>query len=82
MPFDKLYVRIKCLGCKGERYKHNAAFHSPLDPYKWKRCPYCDEEGLIIIEAGEHAIFEYFAQLPEEKREQLLEKIAQKNNGE
>jgi len=35
-----------------------------------------------MIEAGVHAIVEYFAQLPEEKREELLEKIAKKNNGE
>jgi|TARA_Y100000310_G_scaffold118623_1_gene117510 hypothetical protein len=35
-----------------------------------------------MIEAGEHAILEYFEQLPEEKRKELLEKIAQKNNGE
>ena len=61
---------------------HNASFHSPLDPYKWKRCPYCDKDGLIIIEAGEHAIVEYFDQLPEEKRQDLLEKIAQKNYGD
>ena len=61
---------------------YNASFHSPLDPYKWKRCPYCDKDGLIIIEAGEHAIVEYFDQLPEEKRQDLLEKIAQKNYGD
>ena len=82
MPFDKLYVRIKCLACRGEQYMHNASFHSPLDPYKWKRCPYCEQDGLITIEAGAHAIVEYFEQLTQEKRERLLEKIAQKNNGE
>jgi len=59
---------------------HNASFHSPLDPYKWKRCPYCDENGLIMIEAGEHAILEYFEQLTEDERKELIEKIAQKNN--
>jgi hypothetical protein len=35
-----------------------------------------------MIEAGVHAIVEYFEQLTEEQREELLEKIAQKNNGE
>jgi hypothetical protein len=35
-----------------------------------------------MIEAGDHAIVEYFEQLTQEKRERLLEKIAQKNNGE
>jgi hypothetical protein len=35
-----------------------------------------------MIEAGVHAIVEYFEQLTEEKREELLEKITQKNNGE
>jgi hypothetical protein len=35
-----------------------------------------------MIEAGEQALLEYFEQLTEEKREELLEKIAQKNNGE
>jgi hypothetical protein len=37
---------------------------------------------LIVIEAGVYAIVEYFQQLTEEQREELLEKIAQKNNGE
>jgi hypothetical protein len=53
-----------------------------LDPYKWKRCPYCENDGLIMIEAGDHAILEYFEQLTEERRKELLEKIAKKNNGE
>ena len=35
-----------------------------------------------MIEAGEQALLEYFAQLPEEKRQDLLEKIAQKNYGD
>jgi ribosomal protein S12 methylthiotransferase accessory factor YcaO len=61
---------------------HNASYHNPLDPHKWKRCHYCDHEGLTMIEAGAHAIVEYFEQLTEEQREDLLEKIAQKNNGE
>ena len=82
MPFNKLYVRINCMTCGGGRYLHNAPFHSPLNPHKWKECPYCDRDGLIVIEAGVYAIVEYFQQLTEEQREELLEKIAQKNNGE
>ena len=35
-----------------------------------------------MIEAGDHAILEYFEQLTEERRKELLEKIAKKNNGE
>lgn len=33
-----------------------------------------------MIEAGEHAILEYFEQLTEDERKELIEKIAQKNN--
>jgi hypothetical protein len=68
--------------CGGGRYLHNAPFHSPLNPHKWKECPYCDRDGLIIIEAGVYAIVEYFQQLTEKQREELLEKIVKKNNGE
>jgi len=44
-------------------------------PYKWKSCPYCDHNGMYLIEAHANSIAEYFNQLSDEKRIALLEKI-------
>tara|TARA_Y100000310_G_scaffold344842_1_gene459923 strand:+ start:1069 stop:1317 length:249 start_codon:yes stop_codon:yes gene_type:complete len=78
MPFDKLYVRIKCTICDGTRLFKNSGHHSPLFPYKWKSCPYCDRDGTYLIEAHANSIVEYFNQLSDEERNTLLEKIGPK----
>jgi hypothetical protein len=41
-------------------------------PYKWKSCPYCDPDGLQLIEAAESSIIEYLNQLSDEGRERLI----------
>jgi hypothetical protein len=76
MPFDKLYVKIKCITCNGTKLFKNSGYHSPSAPYKWKGCPYCDHDGMQLIEAHINAIAEYFAQLNEDSRSRLLQKIA------
>jgi len=78
MPFDKLYVRIKCTVCDGTRLFKHSGHHSPLFPYKWKSCPYCDRDGTYLIEAHPNAIVEYFDQLSAEDRKALLKKIGPK----
>ena len=75
MPFDKLYVRIKCLVCAGTRLFKHSGHHDPSNPYKWKSCPYCDNDGLQLIEAHPNSIVEYFNQLSDEDREALLQLI-------
>tara|TARA_Y100000034_G_scaffold86725_1_gene103969 strand:- start:1741 stop:1890 length:150 start_codon:yes stop_codon:yes gene_type:complete len=47
-----------------------------MNIFKWKDCPYCDRNGHYLIEAGEYALLEYFAQLDDEERERLLQQIA------
>ncbi len=76
MPFDKLYVKIKCTVCDGTRVHQASGHHDPMNIFKWKECPYCDRNGHYLIEAGEYALLEYFAQLDEEERERLLQQIA------
>jgi len=72
MPFDKLYVKIKCTICEGTKLFKNSGHHSPMFPYKWKSCPYCDPAGLQLIEAAESSIIEYLNQLSDEGRERLI----------
>jgi len=76
MPFDKLYVKIKCTVCHGTRVHEGSGHHDPLNIFKWKDCPYCDHNGRYLIEAGEYAVLEYFAQLTAIERERLLQQIA------
>ena len=71
MPFDKLYVKIKCLTCKGTRL-YNGGHHDPLNPMKWKSCPYCDLNGHILIEASPGAIKEYLLSLTEDERDVII----------
>jgi hypothetical protein len=76
MPFDKLFVKIKCTMCHGTRVFQHSGHHEPRFPYKWKSCPYCDESGHLLIEASHTAIIEYFAQLGAPDRKKLLSIIA------
>jgi len=78
MPFDKLYVKIKCPICDGTKLFKHSGHHSPREPYKWKSCPYCDYDGEQLIEASQNAIVEYFTEIGETRRQQLLQKIAKK----
>lgn len=75
MPFDKLFVKIKCTMCKGTRIFQSSGYHNPLNPLKWKTCPYCDHEGLQLIEACKSTIIEYLAQLSEEERDHILTEL-------
>ena len=71
MPFDKLYVKIKCTICRGTKI-YNSGHHDPLNPLKWKTCPYCDPDGLMLIEASPGAIKEYLLSLTEEEKDVIL----------
>jgi hypothetical protein len=64
--------------CDGTKVFKHSGYHSPLNPFKWKSCPYCDHNGLQLIEAHANSIAEYFAQLDDDQRKLLLQKIAQK----
>jgi hypothetical protein len=78
MPFDKLYIKIKCTMCDGTRLFKFNGHHIPSEPFKWKSCPYCDPHGLQLIEASQNAIAEFFAQLDPARYEALLHNISQK----
>ena len=75
MPFDKLFVKIKCTMCDGTRLFKHSGHHDPRRPFKWKSCPYCDYDGTVLIEACESTIVEYFSQLSDEARASLLLKL-------
>ena len=75
MPHDKLYIRINCLTCLGNRMLPNGSFHDPLNPTKWKECPYCDLQGLIIIEASKETVVRYILQLSDADRTFVIRNI-------
>ena len=72
MPFDKLYVKIKCPMCDGTKLFKNSGHHSPMYPYKWKSCPYCDHDGHQLVEACKSTVIRYFEEMEEDKRYDLL----------
>jgi hypothetical protein len=53
----------------------NSPFHDPLNPTKWKECPYCDSHGLIIIEASKEVVVKYMQQLSDEDYEFIIRNI-------
>lgn len=75
MPYDKLYIRIKCMTCDGNRMLANASYHNPLNPTKWKQCPYCDSDGLIIIEASKETVVRYLQTLSEPDRNFIIRNV-------
>ena len=58
--------------CGGHRMLANSSFHSPLNPMKWKECPYCDSQGLILIEASKETIVRYLQTLNEPDRNFII----------
>ena len=74
MPFDKLYLKLKCNVCNGTRI-FNHGHHDPHEPYKWKTCPYSDHNGHIVVEATLELIIKYIKGLPDEKREEILKEL-------
>jgi len=65
--------------CDGTKLFKHSGHHDPSNPFKWKSCPYCDYDGLLLIEAHLNSIAEYVNELPEEERLLLLQKIATNN---
>ena len=78
MPIDKLFVRIRCNVCSGSRRFSAGGYHNSLEPGKWGTCPYCDTEGMVYIEAAVDYIVDFMIDLPQEKYELILHKIAEK----
>ncbi len=71
----KLLLRIRCTVCRGSRVYSAGGYHDPLNPTKWKSCPYCDEQGATYIEASVNVIVEYLASLPVERRNLILQRL-------
>ncbi len=77
---EKLYVRITCMSCRGSQVYSAGGHYDSLNPGKWAACPYCDHEGKIYIEAALDIVTDYLIDLPPEKYELILQKIAQKKS--
>jgi hypothetical protein len=71
-----LYIHITCTTCRGSRRARG--YHDPLQPDKWKRCPYCDITGMTYVEASEQLLVECLASLPAERRTNILQRLAVK----
>ena len=78
MPFDKLYIKVKCLICKGTKY-HDKGYHNPENLTKWKRCSSCDSKGLNLIEASLKTIAKFVNNLEPNKKQILLDMIDKDN---
>jgi hypothetical protein len=80
MPIDKLYVRITCTMCSGNGHFSAGGYYNSLEPGKWGGCPYCDNEGTMYVEAAINVVVDYMIDIPSEKRDLILLKIAQKKS--
>jgi hypothetical protein len=78
MPLDKLYVRVRCNICKGTRMYMGSSMHDPMNPLKWKTCPYCDDNGLVIIEAADNVLADFINSLDEMRKFALVGKISKR----
>ncbi len=78
MPLDKLYVRVRCRICKGTGMYMGSSIHDPLNPLKWKTCPHCDDNGLVIIEAADNVLADFINSLDEVRKFALVEKISKR----
>jgi len=78
MPLDRLYVRVRCNICKGTCMYMGSSIHDPMNPLKWKTCPYCDDNGLVIIEACDGVLADYINSLDKDRKFALVEKISKK----
>tara|TARA_Y100000310_G_scaffold63242_1_gene58612 strand:- start:3088 stop:3333 length:246 start_codon:yes stop_codon:yes gene_type:complete len=76
MPFDKLYLKVVCSICKGTRM-FNHGHHDPHRPHRWKTCPYCDSNGLTVIEATADAIIKFIENTDVSARQRLKQKLAE-----
>ncbi len=56
MSDGKLYIKVTCSICSGSKMSRN--YHNPMEPYKWKRCPYCNMSGETYIEATGRRVLE------------------------
>jgi hypothetical protein len=48
-----------------------------LDPYKWKRCPYCDPDGHAVVEATPELIAKYIMSVDDDVKERILESMVE-----
>ena len=80
MPLDKLYVRIKCTMCSGGGHFSAGGYYNSMEPGKWAGCPYCDNQGTIYVEAAIGVLVNYMVELPSDKCDLILQKIAQKKS--
>jgi len=55
-----------------------SSIHDPMNPLKWKTCPYCDDNGLVIIEACDGVLADYINSLDKDRKFALVEKISKK----
>ncbi len=78
MPLDKLYVRGRGSICKGTGMYMGSSMPDPLNPLKWKTCPHCDDNGLVIIEAADNVLADFINSLDEDRKFALVEKISKR----
>ena len=72
MPLDKLYARVRCSICGGGHI-YNSGHHNPINPTQYRHCPYCDHQGLTLIEVTKEIVVEYVCE-----NEEILKLVLEK----
>ena len=76
MPFDKLYVKVKCSICKGTRNLYGSKRGPPpTRANRWVECNYCNHDGLVLIEAADTTVIQHLLELPKERRDNIIAEI-------
>jgi len=66
--------------CSGGGHFSAGGYYNSMEPGKWAACPYCDSEGTVYVEAASTVVADYLSDLPSEKYDLILQKIADKKS--
>ena len=77
MTKRELFVRIRCMSCRGSRLYSAGGTYDPLYPTKWGACPYCDSDGKVYIEAAITVIIDAVMDLPDDQKRLILQKLTE-----
>jgi hypothetical protein len=80
MKDKKLYIKIRCFACDGTHRLLRPHHHDPFYPDKWKACPYCDNEGINLIEAEITGIIDRIELMSMEIQHEIVATLQKKHN--
>jgi len=66
--------------CSGGGHFSAGGYYNAMEPGRWAACPYCDDQGTVYIEAASNVVADYLSDLPSDKYDLILQKIADKKS--